>query len=460
MMTTDEEKSKIAKLLQGIDVPDIKLSERCSDLVKEMHNKHDKEVEEDLMEIQNDIDHDNPYKVDQILLDEIDKKLHELISENKRIKRGDSNVVFTGSDPKRPWRTHSSKEKLFRIDSELKRHHEKATQMITPLTDGDMKDLVKECQQQSLALSTIPADRLRDTVDAAKKILPNFQYKKIENTTATAILAEAHDADFVDMKPDSSGQHIPRPDSRQCFLRSLGELRNLRVLALDYSHIADGTGGALITLLPILKRPHFKLQLMCREDQTPGRVDAALGCGGYDIPDIAWRRVTITCPDLYLFMAFFRVRDYDNVRRFLTPSIPLREVHLQLGIDLNMQQRQDSDVSCFIRHISYRYCDTLVTLSIHQWRFVAFPLRRIFELLPRLVRFFYTGKVEDEVDLKRMLQIIACGVCDKLKQVNIQVQDEESRMQYWSSVVNTLNEDYADIMQLYEINFCLVTYKI
>ncbi|XP_028173574.1 uncharacterized protein LOC114362387, partial [Ostrinia furnacalis] len=101
-----------------------------------------------------------------------------------------------------------------------------------------------------------------------------------------------------------SGQYIPRPKTRHCFLRSLGELRNLRVLALEYSHIADGTGGALISLLPVLKRPHFRLQLMCREDQTPGRADAALGTGGYDIPDTAWRRVTIACPDLYLLMSF------------------------------------------------------------------------------------------------------------------------------------------------------------
>ncbi|XP_063838118.1 uncharacterized protein LOC135087208 [Ostrinia nubilalis] len=257
-----------------------------------------------------------------------------------------------------------------------------------------------------------------------------------------------------------SGQYIPRPKSRHCFLRSLGELRNLRVLALEYSHIADGTGGALISLLPVLKRPHFRLQLMCREDQTPGRADAALGIGGYDIPDTAWRRVTIACPDLYLLMSFFRIRDYDNVRRFLTPSIPLRETHLQLGIDMKMKQRQDSDLSCFIRHVAFRYAHNLVTLSIHQWRFATFPLRRVFELMPRLVRFMYVGAVADEVDLRKMLQIIACGVCDKLKQVSIQIQDDEPKRSYWKQVADILNEEYAEIMQLFEINFCLDIYKL
>ncbi|XP_073953941.1 uncharacterized protein isoform X2 [Choristoneura fumiferana] len=156
-----------------------------------------------------------------------------------------------------------------------------------------------------------------------------------------------------------SGQYLPRPDTRQCFLRSLGELRNLRVLALEYSHIADTTGGALLSILPVLKRPHFRLQLMCREDHIPGHTDAALGAGGHAIPDTAWRRVSIACPDLYLFIAFCRVRDYDNWRRFLSPSMPVRELHLQYGIDLLPEQRQDSDISCLIRHLAFHFASTL-----------------------------------------------------------------------------------------------------
>ncbi|CAH0684461.1 unnamed protein product [Chilo suppressalis] len=209
-----------------------------------------------------------------------------------------------------------------------------------------------------------------------------------------------------------SGLYIPRPPTKQCFLRSLGELRHLRLLALEYCYIADGTGGALIALLPVIKRPHFRLQLICREEQTPGRADAALGVGGYDIPDTAWRRVSIACPDLYLMMAFFRIRDYNNIRRFLSPSLPLREVHLQLGIDLKTRQREDSDLTCFFQHMAFHFGNNLGTLSVHQWRFTTFPLRRVFELMPHLVRFIYTGYVEDEVDLKRMLQMVACGVCD------------------------------------------------
>ncbi|CAG9781931.1 unnamed protein product [Diatraea saccharalis] len=80
-----------------------------------------------------------------------------------------------------------------------------------------------------------------------------------------------------------------------------------------------------------------------------------------------------------------------------------------------MKQRQDSDLSCFIRHIAYHFGNCLGILSIHQWRFQTFPLRRVFELMPFLVRFIYTGRVEDEVDLKRMLKIVACGVCDTLR---------------------------------------------
>ncbi|XP_050683721.1 uncharacterized protein LOC126978727 isoform X3 [Leptidea sinapis] len=203
-----------------------------------------------------------------------------------------------------------------------------------------------------------------------------------------------------------SGQFIPRPETRQCFLRSLAELRNLRVLALEYSHIADGSGAAIMTLLAVLRRPHFRLQLICREDQIPGLTDATLGVGGYCIPDTAWRRVTIACPDLYVFMAFFRIRDYDNLRRFISPSIPLRETHLQYGIDLKYSQRQDSDLTSFVRHIAWRYADTL-----------------------------------------------------GLKQMNIQVQDSEQRRDYWTDVVHSLNHDYKDIVSLFEIDLCISIYK-
>ncbi|XP_035458360.1 uncharacterized protein LOC118281737 isoform X1 [Spodoptera frugiperda] len=256
-----------------------------------------------------------------------------------------------------------------------------------------------------------------------------------------------------------SGQYIPRPDTRKCFIRSLGELTNLRVLALEYAHIADGTGVSLLSLLPVIKRPHFRLQLICREDSTPGRTDTSLGAGGYDIPDTVWRRVAVACPDIYLFMAFFCIRDYDHVRRFLTPSIPLREVHLQFGIDMNYAQRQDSDISCFVRHIAYRYGNNLVTFGIHQWRFAVFPLRRILESMPRIVRFFYVGKVEDEVDLKRLLNLIAYGVCKNLKQVQIQIQDDEDKSSYWKDVVESLTEEFADIVDLYNIKLCLSVYK-
>lgn len=111
-------------------------------------------------------------------------------------------------------------------------------------------------------------------------------------------------------------------------------------------------------------------------------------------------------------MAFYQICDYDNVRRFLTPSIPLREVHLQLGIYLKIHQRQDSDLSCFFRHLAFHYGSTLVTLNVHQWRSAVFPLRRVLEIMPHLVRFFYIGVVQDEIDLRRMLQIVSLGVCE------------------------------------------------
>lgn len=95
------------------------------------------------------------------------------------------------TDPKRPWRTNSCREKLLRVDLELKQYKEKTDQVIRPLEENKMKDLVKECQEESSVVPPIGANRLRETVEEARKNLPNFQYRNVENTTATAILPNA-----------------------------------------------------------------------------------------------------------------------------------------------------------------------------------------------------------------------------------------------------------------------------
>ncbi|CAB3225629.1 unnamed protein product [Arctia plantaginis] len=203
-MTTDEEKSKICKLLQSVEVPEIKLTERCSSLVKEFHKRYDKDIEEEMKQddVQNEV-FENPYRADERLLEENERKLRELLAETKRVKKQvlDSVTTLTTQDPKRPWRTHTSKEKLLRIEGELKRHLEKSSQFIHPLGEDEMQDLIKECRDESRLSPSIGLNRLRDTVIAAKKNLPNFQYKKIENSTATAIMSEAH---VFDSKNDQS----------------------------------------------------------------------------------------------------------------------------------------------------------------------------------------------------------------------------------------------------------------
>ncbi|KAH9628008.1 hypothetical protein HF086_017983 [Spodoptera exigua] len=195
-MATDEEKCKLNKLLQGLEVSEVKLTERCSDLVKTFQQRFGAEVEaessQESEKIYDDLT-DNPYKVDPQLLEENEKKLRELLNESKRSKKANSeSVLMTSADDKRPWRTNSSKEKLFRVDSELKRHMKKSSQMIVPLPEHEMQHLVKECREEGSVAPAVGANRLRETVDAAKKNLPNFQYKKIYNSTATSIMPQAH----------------------------------------------------------------------------------------------------------------------------------------------------------------------------------------------------------------------------------------------------------------------------
>ncbi|CAH2209038.1 jg27198 [Pararge aegeria aegeria] len=103
-----------------------------------------------------------------------------------------THVNISTADPKRPWRTNSNKEKLLRIENELKNHIEKSATTITPMDEQQMKDLVKECLEETLISPPVNSNRLRDTVDEARRNLPNFQYRTIENSTATTILPQAH----------------------------------------------------------------------------------------------------------------------------------------------------------------------------------------------------------------------------------------------------------------------------
>lgn len=85
-MSTDDEKTKIAKLVKGLEVPDIKLSERCSGLLKDFHEKFDKEIEQEEKETNplHDEVSENPYRVDKTLLDDNDRKLKRVLRDYKR----------------------------------------------------------------------------------------------------------------------------------------------------------------------------------------------------------------------------------------------------------------------------------------------------------------------------------------------------------------------------------------
>ncbi|XP_047543834.1 uncharacterized protein LOC125075975 [Vanessa atalanta] len=185
-MATDEEKSKLAKLLQGLDVPEVKLPERCNELIKEFYEKYESTMVDEDLDFER---YENPYIPDRRLLEENEKKLKDLLAERKRNKISRTNAA----DPKRPWRTNSSRDKLLRVDIELKQHRARAIQAVTPLEEEKMKDLVKECQEETLVSRPIGADRLRETVEEARKNLPNFLYRNIENSTAITILPNAHE---------------------------------------------------------------------------------------------------------------------------------------------------------------------------------------------------------------------------------------------------------------------------
>ncbi|XP_041987747.1 uncharacterized protein LOC121739371 [Aricia agestis] len=186
-METDDEKSKLAKLLQDLEVPELKLPEKCNDVIRYIRQKFETENDEEPFAME---EYDNPYVVDKNLLLENERKLKELIAESRREKR-DLNISLSESDIKRPWRINSHKEKLARIDSKLKRHSEKSKEAINPVEENQMRFLIQECEKEGQVSCPVSANRLQEIVLEAKKDLPNFQYQ-VQNTTATNILPEAH----------------------------------------------------------------------------------------------------------------------------------------------------------------------------------------------------------------------------------------------------------------------------
>ncbi|XP_045784279.1 uncharacterized protein LOC123880277 [Maniola jurtina] len=191
-MATDEDKCKIAKLLQGLEVPEVKLSERCNDLVREFHKKFDGDITIEEMEA---VNYENPYVPDKELLEVNERKLKELLKESKRVKKA-IDLNLNAVDPKRPWRTNSNKEKLLRIENELKHHIEKSSSAITPMDEQEMTELVQVCREETMTSQPVGANRMRETVDEARRNLPNFQYRTVENSTATTILSHAHGSEI------------------------------------------------------------------------------------------------------------------------------------------------------------------------------------------------------------------------------------------------------------------------
>lgn len=109
------------------------------------------------------------------------------------------------NDSNRPWRIHSNKEKLNRIENELKRHRDRASLSITPMEEEKMNDLLSDCREEASGAGVVAADRLRETVDEAMRNLPNFQYKHTQNSTAIAIFPNAANVNGPDLTIIDSG---------------------------------------------------------------------------------------------------------------------------------------------------------------------------------------------------------------------------------------------------------------
>ena len=59
----------------------------------------------------------------------------------------------------------------------------------------------------------------------------------------------------------------------------------------------------------------------------------------------------------------------------------------------------------------------------------------------------------NETDLGLLLYV------SDLKQIKIQIQDDDDKKDYWRDVVESITEEFSDILELYDIKFCISLYK-
>lgn len=81
-MSTDEDKARLLKLLQDLEVPESRLPERCQVVLKGLEQNVSQE--DDAAIGVTDVPHVNPYVPDKELIEENERKLRELLSEGKR----------------------------------------------------------------------------------------------------------------------------------------------------------------------------------------------------------------------------------------------------------------------------------------------------------------------------------------------------------------------------------------
>lgn len=83
-MSTNDDKTRLSKLLQDLEVPEERLPERCRQLVKDLQEKFPEEITEEQSRTEGE-EYVNPYIPDKGLIEENERKLRELLGEEKRL---------------------------------------------------------------------------------------------------------------------------------------------------------------------------------------------------------------------------------------------------------------------------------------------------------------------------------------------------------------------------------------
>ncbi|XP_049940797.1 uncharacterized protein LOC126416959 [Schistocerca serialis cubense] len=314
--------------------------------------------------------------------------------------------------------------------------------------DGTVHLLRQQCELVSVSLEGARLERreavaLLDALEGSAQTLRGlFLWDFVRRDQNPLTLDE------TPLQYRGKGAFRTRMTSEAGFLCALSRLSGLVVLSLRYSHVSDACGVALLCVGAVARGNLRELQLLCEERDLPDRerVWEVGGLqGGCRIPESTWREVCRCCPKLTVKIVICNVPCYDQIRLFLSRSMPLKSFHLTTGIDKGPQQHRHTALVLQLLQKWYHF--SLEGLTLHLFRnreAMGGVLAEAMASFPRLACLEFNGCLRQAPRrYLRLLCRLACSVrCDCLRRMSIAIQESLPHDEKLTSIIDDLQQEF------------------